>query len=171
MDMTKKFIKSKRPCAEGFRWFLRTHQDGGDYQALLDGLVKDDRIDDACWLLAQFGPTDAVLTVDAIDAKAIVFAGSIEVKGNIEVDTLIRAGRSISAGGGIRAGTSIVAGEDIKVEANIRVGESLEAGGDIKVAWGIEVEAGLTCKGDLRAGWDLCCGGLCRRSAQCFHFG
>jgi len=77
MDLTRNFVKAKRPCAEGFRWFLRTHQSGGDYQPLLDALVRDGRIDDACWLLTQFGPTDAVLSVNAIDAQAIVFAGTL----------------------------------------------------------------------------------------------
>src|SRR3569832_1106360 len=112
MDLTKNFVKAKRPCAEGFRWFLRTHQNGGDYQPLLDALVRDGRVDDACWLLTQFGHTDAVLSVNAIDAQAIVFAGTLEVRGNIEVDSILRAGGSIRAGGGIRAGQSIIAGEE-----------------------------------------------------------
>ena len=41
MDLTKDFIKTKRPCADGFRWFLRHCQDGSNYQDLLDALVED----------------------------------------------------------------------------------------------------------------------------------
>jgi len=113
MDLTKSFVKDKRPCADGFRWFLRHHADGSDYQPLLDALVSAGRVDDACWLLTQFGPTDGVLRVDTIDAEAIVFAGTLEVQGNIEVASIVRAGRAIHAGGGIRAGQSIIAGEEI----------------------------------------------------------
>jgi predicted acyltransferase (DUF342 family) len=159
MELTKEFIKSKRPCAAGFRWFLRTHHGGGDYQPLLDALVSDGRVDDACWLLTQFGPTDAVFAVEAIDAEAIVFAGSLEVRGNIDVDSIVRAGRSIKAGGGIRAGTAITAGEDIRAGGGIRSNGLIDAGGDVRAGWCIEVEDALTCKGDLRAEWDVSCGG------------
>lgn len=110
MDFTTKFVRSKNPCAQGYRWFVRNHQEGGDYQQVLDALVEAGRIDDACWLLNQFGPTDAVLKLDAVEAEALVFAGSIEVRGGIEVNSLVRAGRSIRAGGGIRAGRTIIAG-------------------------------------------------------------
>src|SRR5687768_15159372 len=98
MDLTKSLIRAKSPCAAGFRWFVRHHEDRGDYQELLDSLVAAGRIDDACWLLSQFGPTNAVLSVDAIEAQAVVFAGTIEVRGSIEVDTVLRAGRSIRCG-------------------------------------------------------------------------
>jgi hypothetical protein len=40
MDPIKDFVKAKRPCAEGFRWFLRHHHDGSDYQPLLDVLMR-----------------------------------------------------------------------------------------------------------------------------------
>ena len=58
-------------------------------------------VGDACWLLDQFGPTDAVLRLDEIDASAVVFAGTIEVRMGINVDSVVRAGRGIVAGGGI----------------------------------------------------------------------
>jgi len=80
-----------------FRWFLRNHADGSDYQPLVNALVDAGRVEDACWLLTQFGPTDEVLQVDAIDAEAMVFAGTLEVQGNIEVTTVLRSGRSIRA--------------------------------------------------------------------------
>ena len=59
-----------------------------DYQPLLEDLVKQGRVDDACWLLRQFGPTDSVLVVDSVEDEAIVFAGSLEVRGSIDVDTV-----------------------------------------------------------------------------------
>jgi hypothetical protein len=64
MDLTKDFIKTKQPCADGFRWFLRHHHEGSNYQDLLDALVQAGRINDACWLLDQFGPTNETLTLD-----------------------------------------------------------------------------------------------------------
>ncbi len=78
MEFTKKFLRAKSPCADGFRWFSRHVEDGTGYQEALDTLVDAGRVDDACWLLTQFGPTNAVLTVDALEAEAIVFAGTVE---------------------------------------------------------------------------------------------
>lgn len=111
MEFTKKFLRAKSPCADGFRWFVRNVEDGSGYQDALDTLVGAGRVDDACWLLTQFGPTNEVMRVDALGAEAIVFAGTIEVRGSIDVDTVLQAGRSIRAGGGVRAGRAIVAGE------------------------------------------------------------
>ena len=48
MQLTKKFVKAKNPCAGGYKWFLRDHNGQGDYQAVLDALVADGRV-----LLAQ----------------------------------------------------------------------------------------------------------------------
>ena len=76
MELSKRFITAKAPCASGLRWFLRRHPDGSDYQPTLDALVADGRIDDACWLLTQFGPTREVLRLDELVTAAIVFAGS-----------------------------------------------------------------------------------------------
>ena len=101
MEFTKKFLRAKSPCADGFRWFSRHVEDGSGYQEALDTLVNAGRVEDACWLLGQFGPTNAVLEVDALEAEAIVFAGTVEVRGSIDVATVIQAGRSIRAGGGI----------------------------------------------------------------------
>src|SRR5690606_118681 len=104
MQLTKKFVKAKNPCTSGYRWFLRDQNGQGDYQAILDALIADNRVDDACWLLDQFGPTDAVLTVDFIDAKALVFAGTLIVRQGIAADTVVRAGGWIRTEGGIKAG-------------------------------------------------------------------
>ncbi|WP_454674276.1 hypothetical protein [Achromobacter pestifer] len=158
MQLTKKFVKAKNPCAGGYKWFLRDHNGQGDYQAVLDALVADGRISDACWLLDQFGPTDAVLKLDAVDANAIVFAGTLEVRMGINVDTVVRAGRSIITGGGIRAGETIMAGENITAAANIASGGNLRAGGDVMADWGIETATGLDCGGNVRAKWDICAG-------------
>lgn len=155
MDFTKKFVKAKRPCADGFRWFIRHYEDGGDYQELLDALVADGRVNDACWLLDQFGPTDGLRVVDAVEADALVFAGTLEVRGNIDTAGLVRAGRTIRAEGGIRVGGSLIAGEDLRVGGSVRVEGDVDVGGDIRVGWGIEVLGGLRGRGDLRAGWDV----------------
>ena len=159
MEFTKKFLRAKSPCADGFRWFSRHVEDGTGYQDALDTLVNAGRVDDACWLLTQFGPTNAVLTVDALEAEAIVFAGTVEVRGGIDVATVIQAGRSIRAGGGLRAGGHVVAGEDIRVAGSIVSGGGLQTGGDVRADWGVQVEGDITCGGDLRAVWDVVCSG------------
>lgn len=159
MEFTKKFLRAKSPCADGFRWFSRHVEDGSGYQDALDTLVQAGRVDDACWLLGQFGPTNAVLVLDALETEAVVFAGTVEVRGSIDVATVIHAGRSIRAGGGLRAGR-VVAGEDIRVAGSIIVSEGqLQAGGDVRADWGVDVQGDITSAGDLRAGWDVVCQG------------
>ena len=69
MQLTKKFVKAKNPCAGGYKWFLRDHNGQGDYQAVLDALVADGRVGDACWLLDQFGPTDAWFPLGTVTLK------------------------------------------------------------------------------------------------------
>ncbi len=41
--------------------------------------------------------------MDALEAEAVAFVGTVEVRGPIDVTTVIQAGRSIRAGGGPRA--------------------------------------------------------------------
>jgi hypothetical protein len=120
MNLTKSLVRAKNPCADGFRWYLRNHRDGSDYQQVLDDLVQDGRIGDACWLLDKLGPTQAVLKLEQLDGEVVVYAGSIEVQGNIEVGSLLRAGGSIRCGGAIRAGQDVVAGEDIRAAGGVR---------------------------------------------------
>jgi hypothetical protein len=157
MELTQKFVKSKRPCADGYRWFIRHRERGSDYQQLLDALVRDGRVEDACWLLSQFGPTDAVLTLDEVQAEALVFAGSLVVRGGIEVGTTVRAGRCITAGAGIRAGRAIVAGEDLRAGAGLHSEGLIAAGGRMRVDWHVDAAEGVRCAEQLRVGWDLRC--------------
>ena len=163
MDFTKKFVKAKSPCADGFRWFLKHYRDGGNYQELLDALVDDGRLNDACWLMNQFGPTDAVRVVDQIDAAGMVFAGNLYVRGNIDVDALVRTGRSLHVDGGIRAGHADFPG----VEQGVFVGEELRCGGGLiakgavlvggstRVGWGVDIQGSLRCDSDMRVQWGL----------------
>ncbi|MEE9870364.1 MAG: hypothetical protein PBV86_06245, partial [Delftia lacustris] len=100
----KNFLRAKSPCAAGFRWFVRNRHDGNDYQRVLDALVGDGRVEDARWLMNQFGPTDAVLEVDHLEADALVFSGSVVVHGELRVPGLLAVGRTLQAGAGIHAG-------------------------------------------------------------------
>src|SRR5690606_5355009 len=95
MQLTKNFIKAKNPCASGYRWFLRDHRGQGEYQEILDALVAAGRIDDACWLLDHFGPTETILTLDTVEADALVYAGTLIVRRSVHVEGLLRAGGSI----------------------------------------------------------------------------
>ncbi len=72
-DITRQFIRAKRPCADGYRWYLRRQEGASNYQALLDDLVREGRVDDACWMLDQFGPTNDVLELEHLEADPLVF--------------------------------------------------------------------------------------------------
>lgn len=155
MDLTREFVRAKNPCAEGYRWFLRHFEVGGNYQELLDALVNAGRVDDACWLLSQFGPTHTRLVLDDLNAEAMVFSGSLEIRGNVEMGALLRVGRNLHIGGSARIDGALFAGDDIRVEGQLRCQGTLEAGGDIRTGWGIDSEADILCGGDLRVGWGL----------------
>ena len=150
VDFTRHFIRSKSPCADGFRWYLRHHDPATGYQQLLDSLVQAGRVDDACWLLEQIGPTNAVLQVDFLAADAIVFAGSIEARRGIDVAGLVRTGGSIRCGGSITAGSALATGDELRVRGAIATEGPLHVHGDLRAEWGIEAHAGLQCEGQLR---------------------
>lgn len=152
-DITRAFIRSKRPCTEGYRWYLKRQETVSDYQALLDDLVAADRLEDACWLLDQLGPTDDVLHLDDGDAPALVFAGRVECRGSLEVDTVLRTGRSLNIGGGLRVGRLQV-GEDLRVGGALQCAGALQVGADTRVGWSLQVGQTLRCGGHLRVGWD-----------------
>lgn len=56
-------LKAKRSCASGYRWFARRFNSPAEYQSVIDALVADGRIEDACWLLDHFGSISAVLAI------------------------------------------------------------------------------------------------------------
>lgn len=155
MELTKRFLRAKNPCANGFRWFVRHIEDGASYQQALDTLVQAGRVEDACWLLQQFGPTDAVLTLEHLEADAIVFAGSLHIKGNIEVGTLLRTGNHVRAGGSVRVGQQLLTGGDLWRDGGVRSDGSLHTQGDMRVQWGVAATEAIHCGGELRVGWDL----------------
>ena len=68
MEITSRALRAKRSCASGFRWFARHFKSAAEYQHVIDALVDDGRAADACWLMDQFGPIDAVRVVDSISA-------------------------------------------------------------------------------------------------------
>jgi predicted acyltransferase (DUF342 family) len=139
-DITRNFIKTKAPCAAGYRWFLRRQEFGSSYQALLDDLVRDGRVEDACWLLDQLGPTSDVLRIGDLDADVLVFAGRVECAGNADVGTVLRTGRGLHAGGAVQCGGTVHVGADTRIE------------------WGLAAAGTFTCDGNLRTGWGLASG-------------
>jgi len=157
-DITRDFIRSKRPCTDGYRWYLKRQERLSDYQALLDDLVAAGRLDDACWLLDQLGPTDDVLQLDELDAPALVFAGSVECRGSLEVDTVLRTGRSLNTIGGVRAGTLHV-GEDLRVGGALQCAGALKVASDTRIDWSLRVGQAMRCGGHLRVGWEAEVGG------------
>ena len=170
MEFTKKFLRAKSPCADGFRWFSRHVEDGTGYQDALDTLVNAGRVEDACWLLTQFGPTNAVLTVDALEAEAIVFAGTVEVRGGIDVATVIQAGDvradwgvqvegDITCGGDLRAVWDVVCSGRLSLRGGAFVGQDLIAQGPLVCDKGLRVGGHLTAGDSVRAGQGMLVGG------------
>lgn len=88
--IARDFIRSKRPCSNGYR----------GYQRLPDDLVLDGRVADACWLLDLQGPTDDVLTG----------GGGLRAGRHLQCGWGMLAGEDIVAEGAIRAGETLQAG-------------------------------------------------------------
>lgn len=157
MELTQNFLRGKNPCAMGYRWFVRNNLAGGDYQAAMDTQVAAGRVEDARWLLENFGSTNSVLELEHLEADNFVYAGTLIVHGDVRVPGQLLVGRSLEAGGGIRAG-KLEAGEEIQCGGAIFAGELLQAGGSIKAAWSVEVQGEVRAE-DLRCGWELRGGG------------
>ena len=122
----------------------------------MDTQVAAGRVEDARWLLENFGSTNSVLELEHLEADNFVYAGTLIVHGDVRVPGQLLVGRSLQAGGGIRAG-KLEAGEDIQCGGAIFAAELLQAGGSIKAAWSVEVEGELRAE-DLRCGWELSVG-------------
>ena len=157
MELTQTFLRGKNPCAMGYRWFVRNDLGGKDYQSALDTQVRAGRVEDARWLLKNFGPTHNVLEVEHLEADNLVFAGTVIVHGEVRVPGLLLVGRSLQAGAGIHAGT-VEVGEDINSGGAIVCSEQLSAGGHIKAAWRVECQGAVRADA-LRTGWELRCEG------------
>lgn len=155
VNITRNFIRAKRPCADGFRWFLRRQEIGSNYQALLDDLVREGRVRDACWLLDQFGPTDDVLEVDELHGDAVVFAGAIVCSGNADIGTLLRTGRDLQVQGGLQVGEELLVGGALRVDGPVQCGGKARIGSDARVGWGLAVEGDFQCDAGVRVGWDM----------------
>ncbi|MGV3570828.1 MAG: hypothetical protein ACO1PB_09525 [Ramlibacter sp.] len=158
MDFTKSFVKSKNPCADGFRWYLRHHREGSGYQQVLDALVDAGRVEDACWLLDKVGPANTVLELDRIECDALVFAGSVHVRGGITAEATLRAGGAIRCGGALRAGGEIVAGEDVSAAGGVHAGAGIRCGGALLASWHSRAAAGIVA-GSLKVRGSLDCAG------------
>ena len=165
MDISRQFVRQKNPCADGFRWFMRYFQEGSDYQPLLDALVAAGRVSDACWLMDQFGPTKTVLEVDALNTDAVVFAGSLRVRGPIDVNTVLRVGGSLEAASGIRVGAACSRRRPLGDRKRMLDGQPASEG-DVRADWNLLVDERLDCGGDLRVGWDVEVGTDCRLAAR-----
>lgn len=154
IDVTRDFIRTKRPCSDGYRWYLRRKEAVSDYQSLLDDLVAEGRIADACWLLDHLGPTDDVLSIDALSADAFVYAGTVQCHGSAETSGLLRVGRSLTAGGGVRVQGDLSVGEELRVAAAVSCSGAVKIGGDARIGWSLAVGGALACEGRMRVGWD-----------------
>ncbi|OYD47772.1 polymer-forming cytoskeletal protein [Acidovorax kalamii] len=166
-DITRHFIRAKRPCADGYRWYLRRQEGASNYQALLDDLVREGRVDDACWMLDQFGPTNDVLEVDHLETDALVFAGNVHCRGSADVDGVLRTGRSLRVQGGLRVGGALRVGEDLRIAGAARCDGSARIHGDARVGWSLAVAQRLQCMGSLRVGGELDGGATVQIDGHC----
>lgn len=157
VNITRNFIRAKRPCADGFRWFLRRQEIGSNYQALLDDLVREGRVSDACWLLDQFGPTDDVLRLDELQADAMVFAGAIECTGNADIGSILRTGRDLHIQGGLQVDGDLQIGGALRVDGPVQCRGKAHIGSDVRVGWGMLVDGELQCDAGVRIGWEMVC--------------
>ena len=157
MELTQTFLRGKNPCAAGYRWFVRNDLSGKDYQAAMDTQVAAGRVEDARWLLENFGPTHTVLELEHLEADHFVYAGTLIVHGDVRVPGQLLVGGKLQVGAGIRAGTLEV-GEDIHSGGAIFCDTLLKAGGAIKTAWSIEAQGDIYAE-SLRTGWELRCAG------------
>lgn len=157
MELTQTFLRGKNPCAMGYRWFVRNNLSGGDYQAAMDTQVAAGRIEDARWLLENFGATHSVLELEHLEADNFVYAGTLIVHGDVRVPGQLLVGGKLQVGAGIRAGT-VEVGQDIHSGGAIFCETLLKAGGAIKTAWSIEAQGDIQAQ-SLRTGWELRCTG------------
>ncbi|EGJ10750.1 hypothetical protein [Rubrivivax benzoatilyticus] len=158
MEISTTALRAKRSCASGYRWFARRFTSAAEYLKVIDALVDDGRVDDACWLIDRFGPVDTVRVLDELSAPAFAFPGSLQVRHGVDVDTVLRVGGSLSAGGGVRAGTLLVVDADLRCGGGLQA-ERLRCGGDVVAGWSVEAHGSLVCRGDLRVQGDLGCVG------------
>ena len=153
MDISPDLIRAKRPCAAGYRWYLRSGRHDASYLELMQALVEDGRPGDAVWLLSQFGPTDDVLDVDELYDDTLVFPGTVRVRGNVDVTGTICVGGRLLAGGGVRCGG------ELHVREALECGGAVQAAGEIRCAAlkaGMSVRAAsLHCGGSLRVAASL----------------
>lgn len=164
MELTQTFLRGKNPCAMGYRWFVRNDLSGKDYQTAMDTQVAAGRVEDARWLLENFGSTNAVLELEHLEADNFVYAGTLIVRGDVRVSGQLLVGRSLQVGAGIRAGT-VEVGEDIHSGGAIFAETLLKAGGAIKTAWSVEVQGDIRAE-SLRTGWELRCDGKVQLQGQ-----
>lgn len=157
MELTQTFLRGKNPCAAGYRWFVRNDLGGKDYQNAMDTQVAAGRVEDARWLLENFGSTNTVLELEHLETDNFVYAGTLIVHGDVRVTGQLLVGRSLQVGAGLRAGT-VEVGEDIQSGGAIFAETLLQAGGAIKAAWSVEVQGDIRAE-HLRCGWELRCAG------------
>jgi hypothetical protein len=154
MKISLQMIKEKNACELGVQWFEKTFGLESEYQEILNGLAKDETIDDcavlwANWLINAFGKLNTVEKIEGnLKVKFGFFAGSIVVTGKIIVEKCLLSGGSIEAGLSIEAGGSIEARGSIKARGSIEAGLSIKARGSIEA--GLFIEA----RGSIEAGDD-----------------
>jgi hypothetical protein len=165
MKLNLQIVTARQGCFPGLEWWEKKFGDSPvEYQAVLDALAQEDRVDWARWLMNAIGSDDSVgrldetrssnafFAGDLVDDMSFVIRGTLLVAGKCDVygvtaDQIV-VGRSIRAGtlrvdGNVTALAGDIFAADITAE-NIRAGENIMAGH-------------IRCVGTVRAVGDIRC--------------
>jgi predicted acyltransferase (DUF342 family) len=125
------------------------------YQERLDLLVAAGRVEDACTLMDEHGPTDEVLVLPDADLSSLVFAGTVVCQGSLLVGKTVRVGGGVFTDGGLSVGRALIAGGRVDVGGAAYFGSGAEGGEDIRVARGLVTRGFIRCRRHLNVGWEL----------------
>ena len=166
MKVTREMICGHTPCSEGLEWFDTHYPDGeGDYQEILDKTVATGDGRYGGWLTCKLGSSGETVKLSNIEGYRL-FAGSVEVTGNVACESIVCAGSlevggslkvgdSLEVGGSLKVGNSLKVGSALKVGESLDVGGSLDVAGALRVGWHLEVGESLDVAGSLKVGWHL----------------
>lgn len=149
VDISSRLIRAKRPCADGYRWYVRHGQGTATYVELLRALQMAGRAGDASWLLQQFGPTDDVLELDELSDECLVFPGTVRVRGNVDVASMIHVGGHLVTRGGVRAGGDVTVGGDLQCDGALQA-EGVVRCASLRLGMPLLAQA-VHCAGALRS--------------------
>lgn len=170
MKITQTQLIDCQAPSDMHQWFInRFFEDNADYQEVLNALAKDDRPDDAHWLMDTAGAIEEPYCIDGFceNPKHLFVAGTLIVSGSVHIKGWIRAGKniesekSISADCGITAGCGIQSGGSLRSKGAIKAGTRINVAGSIDAGGEIECGGSVVSDGDINAAEGITVGIKC----------